>query len=582
MQDERPLVTRMSTRVQALLPWIAVAGITISVALFAIDLPGHADRGSWGDLITIATRNWWPVVLILIIGFFARGRTVYHVVVGWFAGYFMSVAVAILILEPTGNWLGEDSRWQVSVLVPTVEELAKTLPIALAYLTVRRTAWMKPTITDFAVLGLAVGGGYAFHEDALFARVVSGGWHGWGILTPAIVQEPVFAVGHGVWTGLVGLGVGVALARRGRPLPWLAFLGAYAVATVDHALVNDQASRTALLDGRLPLYLLIVGIGAAMFVETRALVAASGSAGKFRADLSSALSLVANGSGGGNMPGRWQRFVFNVRMQVRQAWSLETELKTARMSMANGTNHSPPNSNRKIATGVALAAILAGLILFWPRDDSDPEVAPETTTTTTIEIPTTDSASSAGDDTNPGQSTFAFGDGLSIDSPLKLRWENETQRGLDDDLLMVIDGSRELMIQGSLLQYREGDLAVLCFDLETADVTCVGQPATGSLTASMGAEITNLPDLPGATSDTREIAGREALCVFTPLPDDSSILTCVDTGTGIALLTETTAPAFDGSTPTFTRRELVEWSTPGESDFELIPEAQAALEDLSG
>ena len=65
-----------------------------------------------------------------------------NTVAGWLAGYFMSVAVAITILGPTGDWLGEDSRWQVSVLVPIIEELAKALPVLLVYLGVRRTAWL--------------------------------------------------------------------------------------------------------------------------------------------------------------------------------------------------------------------------------------------------------------------------------------------------------------------------------------------------------------------------------------------------------------------------------------------------------
>ncbi len=574
---------RLAAWIQARGQLFAILGFFASIVLFAVDLPGHADRGSWGDLGRVAAYNWWPVLLVLAVGFFARGRTLYHALVGWFSGYFLAVAISILILDPTGNWLGEDSRWQISVFVPVIEELAKALPILLVYATVRTVETMKPTVTDFAVFGLSVGGGFAFHEDAVFSRVASAGWEGWGLLIPALVQEPVVALGHAGWTGLVGLGVGVALARRGRPLAWVVALAAYGLVVVDHALVNDQSSRAALLDGRLAIYVLIAGIAAAIIFETRVVVASAGGATGLHRGVRASLAKTADGGNGpeGSLA-RWQRFVFSLRVYIQHEWARRTGANPPRSS-----DHlvSEPGGPKRRTVGAVLGVIVVVIaILLWANGDDDSDeppkdVAPADSTTT--------STGAASEDVEPADTApLDFGDGPVITSPLLLRYEAETETGSAADLFLAIDGDRELRLEGSTLQYREGELGVLCFNVGTEGVVCVGQAADGTLAAGLDIGMFEVPELPGATGETRDIEGREAFCVFIPTDRAevgdglNTILTCSDTETGLLLHLETRSGAFDGGGETFVRRELVEWSVPEESDFVLIPEAQAALDEL--
>jgi RsiW-degrading membrane proteinase PrsW (M82 family) len=575
------------------MPWISFVGVVVSAVLFVISLWRHADRGSWRDLAEVAGYNWWPVLLLLMVGFFIRGRTILHVAAGWFSGYFLSIAVVFLILDPTGDWLGDDSRWQSAFLVPVTEEAAKALPLLILYFTVRRRWWMKPTITDFAVYGLAVGGGFAFHEDALLARVLSGGWHGWGLLFPAMVQEPVFAVGHGVWTGLVGLGVGVAMARRGRPLAWLIPAAAYALVVLDHALVNDGSSRSALLDGRLPLYLLIAGIAAALTTEMRVLTGAVGGLGNFRSGIGRRLQAVRQAGGPVDFVRQWQHFVLFLRVMVQRMWSAETHVALASTGPAialedkglaqdaprPAAEMAPDEDDRTVVPWIVGAVVAVAALIFWfvgidgaGRSDEPDDRVEATETTST--------GSESGVDIDGETSPLGFGDGLVINTSLLLRWEQESDRGVGDDTLMVIDGDRELKVEGSVLQYRDGDLGVLCFEVGTDNVSCVAQPASGTLTAGLDIGVFEVPDLAGASAETREIAGREAFCVFAPMSEDLSVRTCSDTETGILLLIETTGKTLTGQ-DTFVTRELVEWSTPDEIDFALIPEAQAALDEIS-
>lgn len=595
--DQSSRLRRLLNWASDRMPWIAFVGVVLSAALFAFSLPAHADRGSWGDLLTVGAYNWWPVVLLLLVGFFARGRTTLHVAAGWFSGYFLSMAVVFLILDPTGNWLGDDSRWQSAFLVPVVEEAAKALPLLLLYFTIRRTRWMKPTVTDFTVYGLAVGGGFAFHEDALFARVISEGWDGWGLLFPAIVQDPVFAVGHGVWTGLVGLGIGIALAKRGRSLVWLIPLAAYLLVTIDHALVNDGGSRSLLLDGRLPLYLLTVGIVAALAIEMKVVTSAAGGTAEFRAGVSSGLRVVRNAGGIRATLLYWKRFVATLRVMIQQVWSRHTQMavvpaispeptmaadsspiESAPTAMPTGGQ--PDDDDSSATAWLVGGALVIAALIFWfvgvDHSKTDEEASSNQTSSDQSET-TASSGSGSGSDSE--NSSFNFGDGPIITTPLLLRWEQSSDLGDQDDLILAIDGDRELRTEGSLLQYRDGDLGVQCFEIGTDSVTCFGAEASGTLAAGFSAGDLEVSDLPGTTGETRTIAGREAFCVFTPISEDESVLSCGDTETGIMLLGEVEGKTLTGQ-ETFARRELVQWSTPEESDFELIPEALAALSEL--
>ncbi len=568
-------------RLHRLLPVFAFAGTLLSALLFIVDLPSHADRGSWGDLWATGRYHVWPVLLLTAVSFFVRGRTIFGIAAAWFGGYFLSIGVTFLILDPTGSWLGEDSRWQTAVLVPVFEELSKALPLLLVYLGARRATWNKMTVTDFTILGLAAGGGFAFHEDALLARVISSGWDGWwGMAFPAVVQEPIFAAGHGVWTGLVGLGFGLALARRGRSLSWLPLLIALAVAMVDHGLINDDGGRALLLDGRLPVYLLAAGIVTSLVVETRAIASAPEGGIRFREWISSEIAGVRTAKGIRGKFAEWQDFMLWLRLNARIAWFGRTEFAGAGDASPQAPTDGGGARGRLVRAAVVAVAAVA-LVWWLSQDDADDEQAEdpieETEGDATEEHPDPEDEA-PGDTTTTMRAPGDFGDGPNLASAVYLRWTNEDERGPKPDTVLVVDGDRELRTDSGLLQYRDGDTGLLCFGDEFESMTCVVEPPADRLTALHYLGPIEVPDLPGVETESRTIAGRETFCVLAPIPgeDDSYVSTCTDTESGLVLALESRTKLLTGD-EVFTSQELVEWSTPSDDHWELPPAAEELL-----
>ena len=224
---------------------IGVAGLFVSLALLGGD--GIADSVAFHAyvlagiaIMTIALRS---------VGLIAAIRAA-------LLSYFL-VAAVVWYLGNGAERLFEDSALQRSYLVPVLEETAKLLPVALFLGPLRdRLTW--PGLTDLALLGFASGAGFAIHEDALRERVAADGftWDGWSIVFPTSVHiDDRLVVGHGAWTLLAAVGLGVAWTHR-RTWAWALGGVAIGVAIVDHGAVNargdayDDLARL-LGDGRL-------------------------------------------------------------------------------------------------------------------------------------------------------------------------------------------------------------------------------------------------------------------------------------------------------------------------------------------
>jgi hypothetical protein len=173
-----------------------------------------------------------------------------------------------------------------------VEELIKALPIALyLWLVARRNRW-QTAATDGLLLGFAVGAGFAFHEDALAARVSGSGWAAsiWSPLLPiveasgSLFQGAGITLGHAGWTALVGLALGLAFLYRRYHRAWLMPLLAFGLVTLDHGLSNYVGDlgrqsapllvdvlRALLLRGQLAVIVLLVASAAAIVLEQRML-----------------------------------------------------------------------------------------------------------------------------------------------------------------------------------------------------------------------------------------------------------------------------------------------------------------------
>jgi RsiW-degrading membrane proteinase PrsW (M82 family) len=137
--------------------------------------------------------------------------------------------------------LGADAaaRWGPAITAPLVEETLKGVGVVLIYLIARDEV---DDVMDGFVYGALCGLGFAVVEDVLYFMAAFGGTPG-GVLEGFYVRVISSGVyGHVLYTGLVGMAVGVVVTRRedtplGRRLAMAAGLCALAVGA--HALWNS-------------------------------------------------------------------------------------------------------------------------------------------------------------------------------------------------------------------------------------------------------------------------------------------------------------------------------------------------------
>jgi RsiW-degrading membrane proteinase PrsW (M82 family) len=196
---------------------------------------------SWGLVIVYAT----PVALLVYVLDLYEREPIPLLVAAFVWG-----AVAATTLAAIGNagWgivvarLGGPefaSRWTAALTAPFVEEILKGIGVVLIVLIARDEV---DDVMDGFVYGALCGLGFAVVEDVFYFIAVFGGDVG-GVLQGFFVR--VIASGlysHVLYTGLVGMAVGVVMTRRGgRPLRRRLRVAALLVgaAVLGHALWNS-------------------------------------------------------------------------------------------------------------------------------------------------------------------------------------------------------------------------------------------------------------------------------------------------------------------------------------------------------
>ncbi|MGH7770067.1 MAG: PrsW family glutamic-type intramembrane protease, partial [Candidatus Binatia bacterium] len=166
------------------------------------------------------------------------------------------------------------------ITVPLAEELVKILPILWILWRERGGRAHTFGVTDLLVLATASGVGFGLVEEA-FIRHNEGWAKGlWWLPTSEMIRTPDGAkliVGHGVWTGLAGLGLGFALLlRRPRAIMALVAVSGLLWSAIDHTATNYGAThRDALANGLgfitgagwVTAYLFLLGVGAAILLD---------------------------------------------------------------------------------------------------------------------------------------------------------------------------------------------------------------------------------------------------------------------------------------------------------------------------
>lgn len=248
-----------ATAVTALLVWLRLSEVSA----------GHWSQVGWSAL-----HQFWLPAVVLVASFSVRGRSTYQVTGSAITGFLTSLGLAMYLGRWITDQMGVVNPYRLALVVPALEEALKLVPFVVVMLLWRRQR-RSPGIIDFTLIGLASGAGFAFHEDAMWARDTGGGFAsaiGW--LLPSVHTQTGVVAGHAVWTGLVGFAIGLAVTRRWR-FGGLLVLAAFAVVVFDHGSWNYQPLRDdwrwVVGFGWLAVALVVAVVAIGLWLDVRAL-----------------------------------------------------------------------------------------------------------------------------------------------------------------------------------------------------------------------------------------------------------------------------------------------------------------------
>jgi len=261
---------------------IAHGSLLLAALVFLLAVPYFTRDGS-EEFFENVFQHAYVFVLLMAVTVLGRTLPLRMLAAFFFLGMFTSVFVVQSIGNPLGDIVGS-GRLLDSLLVPLLEEGVKAVSVALIFWILVRRGW-QPSITDGLLLGFVLGAGAAIHEDALYVRAYGDGLGegGLNLIFPTIGTQSTLSrvevngFYHSGWGSLIGLAIGASfMLRRFRWAPLIA-IAAFVVAVFDHGIGNFIILNRSLdgvgplwtlnLDGRLAVYLLIVGIAAAVVGE---------------------------------------------------------------------------------------------------------------------------------------------------------------------------------------------------------------------------------------------------------------------------------------------------------------------------
>ncbi len=150
---------------------------------------------------------------------------------------FLSLLAEFIMGVPFSGLLGDAASdlVQGGMVAPVVEESVKALAIVMIFLVFRQEF---DGVLDGSVYGALVGFGFAMTENVFYflGALLEGGVVSWVSLV--FVRTLVFGLNHGLFSGIVGAGLGYAALTDVRWKRWLAPVVALLAAMVVHAVHN--------------------------------------------------------------------------------------------------------------------------------------------------------------------------------------------------------------------------------------------------------------------------------------------------------------------------------------------------------
>lgn len=159
-------------------------------------------------------------------------------------GAFVATATALVVQGIGGLAVGFGNVASLALVAPITEEATKAL-FLLLLLFLRRDE--LDGLLDGVVYAGLVGVGFAFTENILYLAAAWNGTEGMGpgglsgITTTFVLRCIIGPFAHPLFTALVGIGIGLAVASRSPAVRWLAPIGGYLAAVLIHGLWNASS-----------------------------------------------------------------------------------------------------------------------------------------------------------------------------------------------------------------------------------------------------------------------------------------------------------------------------------------------------
>ncbi|NEO86835.1 MAG: PrsW family intramembrane metalloprotease [Spirulina sp. SIO3F2] len=160
---------------------------------------------------------------------------------GAFPAVLAAIVLQVIFDLPVEAVLGANSLGSelitAAIGAPITEEILKGCAVAIVYFAFRREfdGWV-----DGIVYGGVAGFGFAYVENILYLTSLTEGWGDW--FTLLMLRTVVFGGLHGFWTGLTGIGFGLARYSHNLVYKVVVITGGLLAAIVGHLIHNGSVT----------------------------------------------------------------------------------------------------------------------------------------------------------------------------------------------------------------------------------------------------------------------------------------------------------------------------------------------------